>query len=110
MKELFTWWMTISPWAFPAFWGALALYAWMRRRHGLGVLLVIACASELFLSYLFSLPSFTDGSDPITLFSTLYAKQPLFMVASLLPTAVNLSLAAAIALLLRSASKPSGRY
>ncbi len=105
MKELLTTWGSISPWIFPSLWGILALFACVRRRYGITMLLALAFASDLLLSYIFSQPTFVDVGDTVTLFSTSFPKQPVYVVANLLPALVNFSLATAIALLLRSTSK-----
>ena len=104
-KEFLVIWDSISPWIFPSLWGILALFACVRRRYGVTMLLALAFAGDLFLSYIFSQPTFTDGGDTVILFSTSFPKQPVYAVASLLPTVVNFSLAAVMALLLRSTSK-----
>ncbi len=104
-NELLASWGVISPWVFPSLWGILALFACVRRRYGVTMLLALAFAGDLFLSYIFSQPTFTDGGDTVILFSTSFPKQPVYAVASLLPTVVNFSLAAVMALLLRSTSK-----
>ena len=105
MKELLATWGSISPWIFPSLWGILFLFACVRRRYGITMLLALAFAGDLFLSYIFSQPTFTDGGDTVILFSTSFPKQPVYVVASLLPSLVYFSLATAIALLLRSVSK-----
>jgi ABC-type branched-subunit amino acid transport system permease subunit len=104
-NELLASWGVISPWVFPSLWGILFLFACARRRYGITMLLALAFASDLFLSYIFSQPTFTDGGDTVTLFSTAFPKQPVYTVASLLPTLVNFSLATVMAVLLRSTSK-----
>jgi hypothetical protein len=104
-NELLASWGVISPWVFPSLWAALAVFACVRRRYGITMLLALAFASDLLLSYIFSQPTFTDGGDTVTLFSTSFPKQPVYTVASLLPTVVNFSLAVAMALLLHSTSK-----
>ena len=106
-NELLASWGAISPWVFPSLWGALAVFAGMRRCYGMAALLALACMSDFFLSYLFVQPTFTDGGDTVNVFSTAFPKQPVYTVASLLPSLVNFSLAAVMALLLRSTSKGS---
>jgi len=106
-NELLATWGNVSPWLFPSLWGATALFAFVRGRRGIGALLALACASDFFLSYIFSQPTFTDGGDTVLLFSRSFPKQAVYLVASLLPAVVNFSLAITIALLLRSGSHPS---
>jgi len=104
-NELLASWGVISPWVFPSLWGALAVFACVRRRYGITILLALAFASDLFLSYIFSQPTFIDNGNNVTLFSTAFPKQPVYVVASLLPALVNFPLAAVMALLLRSTPK-----
>jgi len=105
MNELLASWGAISPWIYPSLWGVLAFFACIRHRFGVGTLLIMACAGDFFLSYLFVQPTFTDGGDTVIIFSMSFPKQPVYAVASLLPALVNFSLATAMALLLRSTSK-----
>jgi len=108
-NELLASWGVISPWVFPSLWGMLALFACVRRRYGVTMLLALAFAGDLFLSYIFSQPTFTDGGDTVILFSTSFPKQPVYVVASLLPSLVYFSLATSMAMLLHSASKSISR-
>jgi len=104
-NELLATWGNISPWLFPALWGLLGLFACLRRRFGIGVVLLLAFAGDIFLSYLFTQPTFTDGGDTVRVFGTEYPKQPVYTVAALLPAVVNFSLATSIALLIQKLAK-----
>jgi hypothetical protein len=104
-NEMIASWGTVSPWIFPSLWSLLGLFACMRRCFGVGIVLLLAGASDFFLSYLFSRPTFLDGGDTVLLFWAELPKQPVWTVATLLPGAVNISLAIIIAFLVHSHSK-----
>jgi len=99
-------WAQASGWLFPIAWAALSVLAFVRKYRGPGIALASASASALLWNFLFYPgSSFTQGWETDSPLNVAFDYQPLgFLAANVLPAITNISLLAALALLLRRRS------
>jgi hypothetical protein len=103
MDNLASQWAGISHWIFPCIWALLGLLALFRQHRLAGFSLIVAAASALLFSYLFSPSSaFTSEWETDAALNVAFSYKPIgFLAANFLPAISNFGLVVACIAFLR---------